>query len=497
MLKCLYFCALIYTRIYMKKLSLLIVQLLLAIVVFANGDPVAMYSALTLSRTPVGVHVPEVQLVNENITFRPCGLYTEVNVRYSLVNNSDKDFKNIPYGFPIDYEGAGAAWIGWLDPITESEKEYGWRDSYVRDVNFVLNGQKLKWQCSNDTVLKPSRREIDEYELSVYYSYEEYEKYLDDTTTWAALYAKHGDTIFYYTEPLMRRWYYTNLSIAPHAKVELQVTYRVEHNLEMPLNSTCSMIDKMYKESNYCRFEYDFSPASYWGNGHVDNFDMKFDASKVEVLYLDDENNMGEYSMKRIGDVYSYVATNFNLAEAEPLVVDFSMKPDQMHRPLDRIAEKTIPSSEYTITVSGIDGKYPVSNMLDGNLSTTSVLRPGKNDTMFITIHFKDSVELGGVLLYNGYCKSPEVWRNNSRIKKCLLCVYWEEYEGLYELNSIEENLVEPPKAFDRQTLTDEALLGVWRGPKYVSEFSIVITDITPGTKYNDLCISELILLRK
>lgn len=484
-------------RFYMRKLNLLIVQLLIAVAVLANGDPVAVYSALTLSRTPVAVHVPEVQLVGENITFKPYGLYTEVNVRYSLINNSDKDFKNIPYGFPIDYEGAGASWIGWMDQITESEKEYGWRDSYVRDVNFLLNGQKLKWQCSKDTVIKPSKRELDEFSLDVYYSYEESMKYLEDTTTWAALYAKHGDSIFWYSESIMRRWYYTNLSIAPHAKVELQVTYRVEHNLEMPLFSTNSMIDKMYRENNYCRFEYDFSPAAYWGNGHVDNFKMSLDATKVNVLYLDEENFISEYRMNRSGDIYSYDATNFNLAEAEPFVVDFSMKTDQMPRPLDRIAEKTIPSSEYTITVSGVDSKYPVYNMFDGNLSTTAVLRPGKNDTVTITVRFKDSLLLGGFLLYNGYCKSPEVWRNNSRIKTFVPYVCAPGDDILFELYPVEETLVDPPKSFDKQTLTDEALLCAWRGPMYVSEFKIVVTEITPGVKYNDLCVSELIFLRK
>ena len=482
----------------MRKLSCAIVLLLSSLFVFANGDPVAEYSALTLARTPIAVHIPEVQLVEENVSFRPCGLYTEVNVRYILVNNSDKDFKKISYGFPIDYEGAGPSWIGAMDMYTESEKEYGWRDSYVRDVNFLLNGKKLQWQCSKDTmIVQPKIVGLDEYTIENYYTFEEAESFWEDTAMWEKLYAKHGDDIVVKSQPIMRRWYYTDLSIWSHAKVELQVTYRVEHSLEMPLYLTAnSMIDKRYKESNYCIFEYDFSPASYWGNGLADKFHAQLDVSKIDMWKDEDYNHPQGLDMKRNGDIWTYDATNFNLAEAEPFVLYFSMKPDYMPRPLDRIAEKRIPPSEYTITVSGVDNKYPVSNMSDDNLSTATVLRPGKNDTVVITVSFKDSVELAGLLLYNGYCKSPEVWRNNSRIKEFVPCLYDSESDGFGNLYPVEETLEKPPLAFDRQTLTDEALLCQLFGI-FTTKLKIVVTEITPGEKYNDLCVSELIFLRR
>ena len=82
----------------MRNLITAILLFCLCGAVFANGDPVAVTSAITLSSSPVAVHVPEVQMLNEQVLFVPNGKYTEVTVRYLLHNQSKKDFKNLPYG---------------------------------------------------------------------------------------------------------------------------------------------------------------------------------------------------------------------------------------------------------------------------------------------------------------------------------------------------------------------------------------------------------------
>ena len=99
---------------------------------WANGDPVATFCALTLSRNPIGVHVPEVQLKYEHLTVTPEGRYTLVRVEYLLYNNSKKDFANLPYGFPIDYYRHGSERWASLDGNSESVAEVGWRDDYIK-----------------------------------------------------------------------------------------------------------------------------------------------------------------------------------------------------------------------------------------------------------------------------------------------------------------------------------------------------------------------------
>ena len=92
----------------MKRTATFALFLFIALSAWCNGDPVATFSALTLSRNPVGVHVPEVQLKDEHLTVTPIGRYTLVRVEYLLYNNSNKDFSNLPYGFPIDYYRHGS-----------------------------------------------------------------------------------------------------------------------------------------------------------------------------------------------------------------------------------------------------------------------------------------------------------------------------------------------------------------------------------------------------
>ena len=71
---------------YTRKTILLHLCRLLPSLLWANGDPVASFSAMTLSRTPVAVHVPEVQLMQESLEITPMGTYTHVHVTYPNVS---------------------------------------------------------------------------------------------------------------------------------------------------------------------------------------------------------------------------------------------------------------------------------------------------------------------------------------------------------------------------------------------------------------------------
>ena len=66
----------------MKKFVLLAILLATTVAAKANGDPVAERSAMTLSRTPVAVHIPEVKLLDERCRFILRDGYTDVEVRW-------------------------------------------------------------------------------------------------------------------------------------------------------------------------------------------------------------------------------------------------------------------------------------------------------------------------------------------------------------------------------------------------------------------------------
>ena len=499
--------------------------------VHANGDPVAVYSAITLSPTPVAVHVPEVQLVDEYVTFVPDGLYTTVTVRYLLHNRSDRSFDSLPYGFPIDYWGSGPSKWVFLDEYSESEMEVGWRDGYIRNVTFMLGDKQLSWQCSSDTIIKKGERFLNLIALIdvIPDSADDYSQHIIDS-----LYAIYGDEIYSYTKEVSRRWYYTYLTIPAHSFATLEVNYKVlTSRSEGAYHRKYNIMDYFPEYYWHLRFSYDFTPAAYWGDGHADYFSAVVDASNIELIdgmyWLREQNDYSKaisgLPMEQNGDIWHYETSRFDLAAAKPFTIDFKLK-HQPHQDLDRLLNSRIDPTKYTIEVSGIDKKYPVGNLTDLKPYTTAVLRPDKNDSTYITIRFKRPTSLEAMLILNGYTKNIDTWRENSRIDSMMITgdgfsTYYyegdtntsqdinETFFGRTERGKGEKYWITlpdkfptlEPKAYDWQTLVDGATLinltkggGPW-GKQYFTELRINISATAKGLKYDDLCVSEIILI--
>lgn len=484
--------------------------LLSAMTVSANGDPVAVHSAITLAHTPVAVHIPEVQLLDEHVTFVPDDRHTRVTVRYLLRNTSRKDFHQLPYGFPIDYYGSGASrWTpdGW----TESIYEAGWRDDYVRNVVFELDGRQLTWQCSKDTVIRPKERYILEFEID-----EEpdsagfYSKKLEQK-----LLSKYGDDIYGYTLPISRRWFYTYLEIPAGKVVSLEVSYMLEHTYAEGLYHFHAdyFENPQWDYFHDCNFQYDFTPAAYWGNGKASHFLAELDASAIDIMDTSGILKMHEYRkavgikglpMTKRGNVWHYETQDFDLAAAEPFVLDFY--PKRISQPVAQILNHRIPSNRFQIIVSGVDPKYPVKNAFDGDPATTMVLRPDANDSLYITIRFTDTTFTPqGILLLNGYCKNLTAWRNNSRIGSLMATARWDNMNYISTLYSdygpnrkwAHRRCADQPRAFDWQSLADNAVVvGIpHEYSSHVTEVHFAIGSVEHGQKYDDLCISEILVI--
>ena len=511
-----------------RRILTLALLLASAVLVWANGDPVAVHSAVTLSPTPMAVQVQEVQLVDEVVYFTPRGRYMDVTVRYLLHNHSSRSFDSLPYGFPIDYWGQGEAHWEYIDDIFESQMEKGWRDSYIRNVSFTLGNRELKWQCSKDTLLLPPQP----------YLFEEF-----DTTSeegrreFDSLYAVYGDSLYSYSHEISRRWYYTYLDIPAGSYVTLEVRYSVECNLTQYLYS---LRDYLTNNVWYQRFQYDFTPASYWGDGHADRFNVRLDVSGITPLdenhfWLKDYNQWSDslliLPMQRGEDYWTYNTTRFDLAAAKPFVLVYNLK-GPMPQPIDRLLSHRLSPDQYTITVSGADKKYPVGNLSDLDFSTATVLRSDKDDSLYITIRFPKPTRVEAMLLVNGYTKNADTWRNNARIDSLMVhdsipfsldrdydtgkidtvrnrkgwdsqmlfgeadwIVKWTDFRPLPAKYPHGE-----PAAYDFQSIIDNALLlemNYMYSDGLVTEIKIRITAIAKGLKYNDLCVSEIILLQK
>ena len=516
----------------MKHHLILFCTLLLAAAsASANGDPVAVRSALTLSPTPVAMHVPEVQLADEYVTFTPRDRYMEVCVRYLLHNRSNRTFEKLPYGFPIDYFGSGPAKWDFLDDYSESQQEVGWRDGYIRNVCFILGDRQLPWQCSRDSVIVPAKKTLadDLCELIKPDSADGYSQHIIDS-----LHKVYGEETFHYEKAISRRWYYTYLEIPAQSYVVLEVRYSVECNLATGLGE---LKNNMIGYDNHyfgeLRFQYDFTPAAYWGDGHADHFMATLDASEISIT--NDKRWLKQYNtysagisglpMKNKNRLWQYETRHFDLATAKPFTVDYRLT-RQPHQPLDRLLNHRIPASAYTIEVSGADSKYPAANLSDLDPATTTVLKPSKNDSIYITIRFKKPTALEGMLLLNGYTKNTETYRNNARIDSLMV---FGDYNRIFRseketISQQEKNMLlagerdyiikytdfrplptkytgVSPTSVDWQSLVDNAMIvnlsdEPWTDNCY-TEIRIVIIAANKGLKYQDLCVSEILLIGK
>ena len=174
-------------------------------------------------------------------------------------------------------------------------------------------------------------------------------------------------------------------------------------------------------------------------------------------------------------------------------------------------------------TTSKINDKYRPENMIDGNIKTcwaTSVNRGIGEQILLIgsSIARGDKLyNLDFLQIYNGYCKNKEIYYKNNRIKrmrmeiyrvivfpidtekglrwytmnKYINCIYKKEVKlkdkYLYPNNiKIEINIKK-----DYQKTQEE----IGMPTDYL--FLFTIEDIYKGSKYNDLCVSEIKFIYK
>lgn len=513
----------------MKRLTLFAFAMLTLATAWGNGGPVRPISSLSHSRCPVGQHIPEVQLVNEKLDITPLGRYSLIEVRYTLRNQSDKNFSNIHYGFPVDYYGSGACRSVeyrdfWWDKAPNVE---GWSDAYVRKVSFALNGTQIPYQCSADSLIRP-RRSFDEIQVTQAMKDSLMDDFAEDyiwengfdTNTALRYLAMPEHNIFCYESEIYRRWYYTTFSIGPRQEVELLVRYQIinDGNIEEEVAHTIFVPIEVY----YGLY-YDFSPAAYWGNGKANHIEINCHT------HLCVAGNSGVYDKNYnfikttfVGDDWQYTADNFDLASALPLDIRFQYWRRNWHN----YRKRRLSPDNYVLSLSCEDAKYPITNLSDTNVATAAVIHPDGKGRTYICIKLREPQVLSGLVIVGGYAKSRNTWIDNGRINSIKMVVYDENgtpikesfpwatdhkpYNLLrtsteYPLNlttlTRERNAIEIPLSDEIECHLPEGLFnlnyyGQYGQPK-ISEIRLQIMEQCPGVKSKLLCVSEVIVLGK
>jgi len=486
----------------MKKILLSLLTLaLLPAMAHANGDPVISYSASIRSCNPIPLKVTEVQVVREDLDISIAIPYSAVRVAYRLKNNSGKDI-HVDYGFPVDFSGKADGPYGFDgNDMNESLQEVGVADRAVRNVRFRLDGAERPWTRADEVVKTGITYEDEETGQSI-----EIEEY--------------------------RLWTYTVLDIPAGETVVLEVEYEVLSNWETALGALQgSPLSRYYPSSG--DFYYDFSPAKHWGNGTADVFSctLRCDALPDAFFFEDDTPQLHTEQapfVKFNRSTWTCNAVNFNFESAHHVVVRFWKRNDDGAAPYpywgNPLADCAVPASDYTLTVSGAQPNYPAANMQDNNLATAWVA-PGNGVGSTIDIDFPKPRRVSDIGFYNGYHKSATLWGANSRIKRLRLEVtradgYQDEpvdidvsgadwsfhYYLLRESDTprFGEISMLPITTLNRQFEgrmvgeNEDGIILYNQVPfssEAVAHIRITVLSVSPGTKYSDLCISELLVL--
>ena len=481
-----------------RSVVTLLLCCLLPCLLHANGDPVIEYSARVRSSNPVPLKMTDVQVVREDLRIEAGLPYSSIHVTYFLKNNSAEPV-HVDYGFPVDFYGhPDDANRFDQDQFGESLYERGIGALAVRDIRFRLNGTELPWTRA-DEVIKDG--------VEMRYDFETEEEYEADVE-------------------MARLWTYTVLDIPAGETAELQVDYSV----------LCRWSTGLYflGRSPLLRYfpyfgqiRYDFTPAQHWGNGKTDFFSFTLDYSGLPAYLIDSVEPELEMAGPLVkGDrKWTLEARDFDFAEAKPLELSFRYRGEigvPVHSWGDPLKACAVPVSAYELQASGAQDKYPVSQLTDGDVATAWVA-PGDGVGATLDIDFPTPCRVSDLAFYNGYHKSEALWTANSRIEKVRLEI--TRADGFQDRpvdldvsrHSLDVStlLAYADPCFGLPTLVPVTSLvrqicGRYKGmgedglslfeevpfsSEYVKHIRLTVLSVTPGTKYKDLCLSELTVL--
>lgn len=240
-------------------------------------------------------------------------------------------------------------------------------------------------------------------------------------------------------------------------------------------------------------FDYDLSPAANWGDGTIENFKVSIDARDIiEKGCRIVETSFDELDLSK--SIMVYEAENFDILSHSKLSIEYEVEDYFFNRFLESrnfIGKVSKISSSSTLDLE----KYGIMNMFDKDLSTCwSEGSEGLGVGDWIEVEFSEPITLMGVYFSNGYFKNEATYNNNSRVKTLRVEAkfydpvngYWDSIET-YQYSDIEYGLEFWEIYDDFLELPYDSYM--------VSSFKIIIEDVYPGDKYQDLCISEMMIL--
>lgn len=442
----------------MKIKPLIFLFSIMPLFVYGNGGGTYVISSAMRSSDPILRRIKDINLLSEKLQINLSSDCSEVILKYVLWNSSDKDYTDIDYAFPLDYLSGNTPGNNYVIPQPE-----------ISNIYFSFNGKALDFASSESTAI-PSPTEA-EFENSTF---------INDSAM---------------KELLCRRWYYTRFSIAKYSLVNLEVRYTLR-NLQLSDGSSPLNLDYFDFPSQQ-QLIYDFSPAASWGDGIIRDFyvevnsrDLFFSGKKKGVitkgLDFQEEGNKLVYRMR-----------NFNLNKAQPLYICYD---GEEISSLECLRQHMISPKEYSSRASQELKNYPTTNLSDMNFETAWVCK-SVGDWIEFSFDEATANQLAGFCFVNGHQKSAQTYEQNSRVKTLKIefkntdnSTNRTEEDGYSEVITLEVRPYEP--LYFENLITHAYYHDFFEASYPIKTVRLTIEEVYPGTKYNDICISEIIFLK-
>ena len=292
-------------------------------------------------------------------------------------------------------------------------------------------------------------------------------------------------------ENIYEIWNQSSLTFSSEERKQLEIVYKIRTN-------TWARICNAKYDSN--TFVYNLFPATSFGNGIITEFELTID--KTELLI--EEGKILKFSGLNIQNeektpIQTYKFNNFDLTKNPVLKIEYDINgyyiANYIQNPYEYgVMRNVVADSELKEGTT----VYSAKNLIDGTYSTPWVEGAsdfGKNQKIKLNLFGNPSKfsafnyeTVTHLYLLNGFRKNEKTYYENNRIKTLRLWVNGKDC-GTVELKDKPFNTVNDFNfAYEADLLNNERLTKV-------KSIEIEILDVYKGTKYNDTCISEIVVL--
>lgn len=415
----------------MKKYLVIVFLNLFNVLLFANGG--IPYNSIDAEPAKITLaNDKELILDKEQLTIKFIDDFAIVKCKYEIINTS-KNTKKINFAFNI--------------PITVGQ---------YQDYKYCL----------------------------LYYKIFENQKELDFITKKEVI----EETPF---ENIYEIWNQSSLTFSSEERKQLEIVYKTRTN-------TWARICNAKYDSN--TFVYNLFPATSFGNGIITEFELTIDKTELlieegKILKISGLNIQNEEKTP----IQTYKFNNFDLTKNPVLKIEYDINgyyiANYIQNPYEYgVMRNVVADSELKEGTS----VYSAKNLIDGSYSTPWVEGAsdfGKNQKIKLNLFGNPSKfsafnyeTVTHLYLLNGFRKNEKTYYENNRIKTLKLWVNGKDC-GTLELKDRPFKVINDFNfAYEADLLNNERL-------NKVKSIEIEILDVYKGTKYNDTCISEIVVL--